>query len=189
MANMRFLSKVSGRYAVVSSDTPYDQICQEIVGDDELFEHVVHYVSGDPEGFNDYPESTKKLEAILAKLPPLRPGQHIEFSRYLYRGESKRREFENTRSVESWTPNKDTALDFAKNVAASVVQRTSGPVQGVALSDLAYWGSQLRGKAIYAGDQAEWLVLRPKNVKTVYSEETGWVHGEEPPRRSRSFNR
>lgn len=151
--------------------TPYDKICISIVKDEDLFNHIGHYVSGDPEALNDHPALTKKLESWLKKIPPISSHPSLP----LYRGESANQE--QIRSVQSWTPIKEVALDFAKNVAGSVVLRTKGPVQGVSLQDLAHWRMrEFPDESHYSGGQAEWLVLRPKNIETVYSKKTGWMN-------------
>jgi hypothetical protein len=157
-----------------SSDakTPYDRLCVSIANDDELFEHVIHYVAGDPEALNDYPDLTRKLEGLLSELAPFKP----VMSRVFYRGESEYRRYSKPRQVESWTPNKEVALDFAKNVSDPAVRRIYPPIQGVQVADLGYWRSRLRPDFKYYGDsQAEWLILRPKKVDTVYTKEGGWV--------------
>jgi hypothetical protein len=172
---MNYQAKIRNRYDVVSETSPYDLMCQEIVEDDDMFKHITHYVSGDPEALSEYPEDTKKLEAILKKSPPLKAGGKGMVPKYFFRGEteSQKHGYEDTRSVQSWTPNKEVALDFAKNVGG-VVRRTSGPVQGVSLSDLCYWRMQARpGENHYCSDLGEWLLLRPKHVETVYTKETG----------------
>ena len=175
---MNFISKIRTKYLVSAADTPYDKMCQEIVKDESLLDHIAHYVSGDPDALSQYPADTKKLESILKKGPWLKAGGVGMIPKYFYRGEALKRDFSEygyeTRLVESWSPNKEEALDFAKNVAGGVVRQATSPVQGVLISDLAYW-STLAGKNMYSGGISEWLLLRPKHVKTVYTKEDGWL--------------
>jgi len=168
--------------------TPHDHVCYEIANNDELFDHIAFYVSGDPEGLNDYPEVTKKLEDVLKKMKPFKPIDSSGHPMDLYRGESKGRKYENYREVESWTPNKETALDFAKNVADSAVRKTVGAVQGFSLESLVSWRMLTHpNENHYSGGQSEWLILRPKNVKTVYTEDKGWSFGEELAKNEEKF--
>lgn len=182
--NMSFLKKIQAR--IVANDiqseikTPLDQVCYEIASNDELFNHISFYVSGDPEGLNDYPEVTRKLEAVLKKMKPFKPTASDGRPMDLYRGESEARKYENYREVESWTPNKKVALDFAINASyAPAVRKTMGGVQGFSLESLVYWRMRIhRNESHYSGGQAEWLLIRPKNVKTVYTKDEGWSAGE-----------
>lgn len=134
----------------------YEEIVLQIVEDDDLWDLVAAYHSADPDSFENRPEETRRLIAILKRLEPFRPrGGGV-----LYRGEPEQSR-ERQRGLRSWTSNRRTAEQFAKDYGASgVVRVLSRPMQAVSIEDLVVARMRLRpGESHFPGEQAEWLVL------------------------------
>lgn len=124
-----------------------------IADDDELFSAVALYTARAPDIFEQDPAVLKKFIKLLKRIKPFRP----RFGTF-YRGEPTECR-PHPRGLRSWSANKETAEDFARDYVEGVVCWQIGPVRGVSIEGIAMWRMRVREESHYAGMQAEWLLL------------------------------
>jgi hypothetical protein len=128
-----------------------------IASNDDLFFTVAAYKWENPDTFEESPEQLERLIKILKRIKPFRP-----WFKTFYRGQPYADISESavmTRGIRSWSANRDTAEDFARDSPDGVVLVRTGPVKGVEISGILMWRMRMTNESYYSGMQAEWLLL------------------------------
>lgn len=142
-----------------------DEAAAVIADDDELFEVVALYTAQDPQIFEREPQLRDELLKILRRVKPFTPS-----FKTFYRGQPGPcgpEPEEMARGFRSWSVNRETAEDFARDYPHDVriVCTRIGPVRGVSISDIVMWRMRVRDESHYSGMQAEWLLLEEEDAQ------------------------
>lgn len=128
-----------------------------IAADDDLFNAVAIYTAANPDIFEDWPHEREKLIDILNRIKPFTP-----WFKTFYRGQPDADDpsaIPMRRGFRSWTANRKTAEDFARDYRGGVVLVRSGKVKGIEIQGIATWRMRMTNESHYGGIQAEWLLL------------------------------
>jgi len=129
-----------------------------IAVNEDLFWAVAEYTRN-PDTFEELPHLRNELIKILNRIKPFRP-----YFKNFYRGQPYADNPDAVamkRGFRSWSANRKTAEDFARDYPDGTVLVRTGPVKGVEIQGIATWRMRMTNESHYGGMQAEWLLLDP----------------------------
>lgn len=146
------------RLAVSKGPLTVDEAEALIASDEDLFWAVAEYTRN-PDTFEDLPNVRERLIKILKRIKPFTP-----YFKTFYRGQPYTDDPDAVamkRGFRSWSANRKTAEDFARDYRDGTVLVRTGPVKGVEIQGIATWRMRMTNESHYGGMQAEWLLLDP----------------------------
>lgn len=147
------------KLALLKTPVSVDEAEALIAADDDLFGAVSEYTRN-PDTFEELPTLRNELVKILKRIRPFTP-----YFKMFYRGQPDSDNPDAAamkRGFRSWSANRKTAEDFARDYRDGIVLVRTGPVKGVEVQGIATWRMRMTNESHYGGMQAEWLLLDPK---------------------------